>query len=289
MAVRLHRATRTDQLADALGELLVVPLADPFATEVVVVPAKGVERWLSQRLSHLLGAAHGREDGICAGVEFRSPWSLFGALRADDEDPWAPDALTWPLLGVVDDALDEPWAAVLARHLGHGLPAEEADLQWLREVGEGTAQSREMAVRKAFGEWRAGHPSLDVAVEWKEVAGEEDASVKAEASRADVVIVAMAGDHNLDATDARHAAIFGAHKPLLVLPPDWRPPPAFAFRRVALGISRGAAASAAASPYIRSPTIGHPDSARWTRIWCFRPVSSVTRSRVIRPTVRTVS
>lgn len=120
--------------------------------------------------------------------------------------------------------------------------AEEADFQWLREVGEGTAQSREMAVRKAFGEWRAGHPSLDVAVEWKEVAGEEDASVKAEASRADVVIVAMAGDHNLDATDARHAAIFGAHKPLLVLPPDWRPPPAFAFRRVALGISRGAAA-----------------------------------------------
>jgi exodeoxyribonuclease V gamma subunit len=68
MAVRLHRAARTDQLADALGELLAVPLADAFAGELVVVPARGVERWLSQRLSHRLGAAAGRGDGVCAGV-----------------------------------------------------------------------------------------------------------------------------------------------------------------------------------------------------------------------------
>ena len=49
--------------------------ADPFAAEVVAVPAKGVERWLAQRLSHRLGAPDG--DGICAGVAFRSPprWS----------------------------------------------------------------------------------------------------------------------------------------------------------------------------------------------------------------------
>ncbi|MDX6240993.1 MAG: exodeoxyribonuclease gamma subunit, partial [Kribbellaceae bacterium] len=43
----LHRAERTDVLADGLGDLLAVPLADPFAEELVVVPAKGVERWLS--------------------------------------------------------------------------------------------------------------------------------------------------------------------------------------------------------------------------------------------------
>ena len=154
MAVRLHRATRTDQLADALGELLAVPLADPFATEVVVVPAKGVERWLSQRLSHLLGAAPGREDGICAGVEFRSPWSLFGALRADDDDPWSPDALTWPLLGVIDDAIEQPWAAVLARHLGHGLPAEEADLR----AGRRLATARRLA--RLFSSYAVQRPAL---------------------------------------------------------------------------------------------------------------------------------
>ncbi len=38
---------RTDLLADELGKLLTTPLDDPFATEVVVVPTRGMERWLS--------------------------------------------------------------------------------------------------------------------------------------------------------------------------------------------------------------------------------------------------
>ena len=71
MALHLHRAERTDLLADGLGALLADPQSDPFAEELVVVPARGVERWLSQRLSHILGGAHGG-DGVCAGVSFRS-------------------------------------------------------------------------------------------------------------------------------------------------------------------------------------------------------------------------
>ena len=39
-----HRAERTDLLADGLAGLLAAPQADPFAREVVVVPARGVER-----------------------------------------------------------------------------------------------------------------------------------------------------------------------------------------------------------------------------------------------------
>src|ERR1700757_2457039 len=49
MALHLHRAERTDLLADGLGALLAGPLPDPFAEELVIVPAKGVERWLSPR------------------------------------------------------------------------------------------------------------------------------------------------------------------------------------------------------------------------------------------------
>src|SRR4051812_48835223 len=135
MSLHLHRAPRTDQLADTLGELLVVPPADPFATDVVVVPAKGVERWLSQRLSHRLGAAPGRGDGGCAAVDLRSPWSLFAEGSGTREGgPGARDVLVWPLLGAIDASLDEPWAATLARHVGHG-PAldptgsEEGDLR----------------------------------------------------------------------------------------------------------------------------------------------------------------
>ena len=53
--LRLHRAERADVLAAELGRELATPLRDPFASEVVAVPAKGVERWLTQRLSTVLG------------------------------------------------------------------------------------------------------------------------------------------------------------------------------------------------------------------------------------------
>jgi len=130
MTLHLHRAARTDQLADQLGELLASPLADPFAAEVIVVPAKGVERWLSQRLSHRLGTAPGRDDGVCAGVDFRSPRSLFAVVSGrPDDDPWSADALVWPLLHVVDAALGEPWAATLARHLGRDLTGDEGEVR----------------------------------------------------------------------------------------------------------------------------------------------------------------
>ena len=91
MALHLHRAERTDLLADGLGALLADPLPDPFAEELVLVPARGMERWLSQRLSHVLGCGRGG-DGVCAGVAFRSPGSLIAEITGTaDDDPWSPD------------------------------------------------------------------------------------------------------------------------------------------------------------------------------------------------------
>ncbi|MCW2786344.1 MAG: recC [Marmoricola sp.] len=130
MALTVHRAERADLLVEGLAGLLRTPLPDPFATELVIVPARGVERWLSQRLSHRLGHGPGAEDGVCAGVEFASPGSLVAQLLGTrEDDPWAPETLMWPLLRTIDDALDAPWAAVLADHLGHGISGEEGDLR----------------------------------------------------------------------------------------------------------------------------------------------------------------
>jgi exodeoxyribonuclease V gamma subunit len=130
VAFEVHRAERADLLAEGLAELLSDPLPDPFARELVIVPARGVERWLSQRLSHRLGPSAGRADGVCAGVDFRSPGSLVAeVLGTREHDPWDPDVLAWPLLRAVDGALDEPWAVVLAEHLGHGLTGEEGALR----------------------------------------------------------------------------------------------------------------------------------------------------------------
>ncbi len=132
MTLVLHRAPRADLLADGLGDLLADPLPDPFASEVVVVPARGVERWLSQRLSHRLGVGDGA-DGVCAGVRFLSPHSLVSLLLGRErDDAWDPDRLVWPLLRVIDAHLDEPWAATLARHLGHGVEGPESELRRAR-------------------------------------------------------------------------------------------------------------------------------------------------------------
>lgn len=129
MALHLHRADRTDLLADGLGALLATPLPDPFAEELVIVPAKGVERWLSQRLSHILGRGAGA-DGVCAGITFRNPRSLIVEIAGTaGDDPWSAEAMVWPLLEVIDDSLDEPWCKTLATHLGHFEQGEEKELR----------------------------------------------------------------------------------------------------------------------------------------------------------------
>ncbi|MEO7351468.1 MAG: exodeoxyribonuclease V subunit gamma, partial [Marmoricola sp.] len=159
MPLLLHRAPRADHLADGLAELLRDPLDDPFAQELVLVPARGVERWLSQRLSHRLGHGDCRDDGVCAGVQFRSPASLvaelvIGRAGTREDDPWAPDALVWPLLTVVDASAGERWARTLSTHLGHGRTGEEAELR----QGRRYAVARRLA--RLFSAYAAQRPTL---------------------------------------------------------------------------------------------------------------------------------
>ncbi len=130
--LHVHRSERADALVGALGALLAAPPDDPFAREVVAVPTRGVERWLTQRLSAQLGTSPGRADGVCANVDFPSPRRLTGDAVAGAAgidpatDPWLAERVMWPLLEVVDDALHEPWLQLLAVHLGAGSDAPEA-------------------------------------------------------------------------------------------------------------------------------------------------------------------
>ena len=130
--LHIHRAERADGLIDALGALLAAPPDDPFAREVVAVPTRGMERWLTQRLSTRLGTAPGCADGVCANVEFPSPRRLVaGAVAAasgidPESDPWLAERIVWPLLEVIEEAIGEPWLGLLAVHLGAGSGAGDA-------------------------------------------------------------------------------------------------------------------------------------------------------------------
>jgi exodeoxyribonuclease V gamma subunit len=136
MPLHLHAAERIDALADGLADLLATPLPDPFAREAVVVPARGVERWLTQRLSHRLGVSGRGGDGVCAGVDFLTPHSLVAmVLGRERDDAWHPDRLVWPLLEVIDEALGTPGFESLTRHLGHGDASEIGELKQARRYG----------------------------------------------------------------------------------------------------------------------------------------------------------
>lgn len=144
MPLHCHRAEDTGLLADRLGSVLATPPADPFATDLVLVPARGVERWLSQRLSHLLGSSAG--DGVCAAVAFRSPGSLIAEIAGTaDADPWSPEALTWPLLSVIDANWDRPWCRTLATHLGYLDPGTDTDTDAGLRRGRRYAVARRLA------------------------------------------------------------------------------------------------------------------------------------------------
>jgi exodeoxyribonuclease V gamma subunit len=131
--LHLHRSSRADYLVEALGDVLLVPLPDPMAREVVAVPTRGVERWLTQRLSHRLGAQAGAGDGVSANIDFPFPGTLIATAMAaaggdgaysPESDPWSPERAVWPLLDLVDEHLDDPLMRPLAAHLRASSPAE---------------------------------------------------------------------------------------------------------------------------------------------------------------------
>ncbi len=120
----IHRSERADRLVAALAGVLAAPPEDPFTPEVVAVPSRGVERWISQSLASRLGAGPGGSDGVCAHVQFPSPSRLVADAVAraagldPADDPWAVRRLPWAVLEVVDDCGGEDWCSTLGRHLG---------------------------------------------------------------------------------------------------------------------------------------------------------------------------
>jgi exodeoxyribonuclease V gamma subunit len=143
---RLHvvRGTSIDELAgDLVRRLAGSPPADPFASVEVAVPSRGMERWLTQRLSIDLGAVDG-EHGVCANVRFPFPGAVVqraiqATLGADApaEDPWAPQRLAWPVLTYLEDLPDDEAHAPLRAHLrDRGGPATRRRFPLARRIAD---------------------------------------------------------------------------------------------------------------------------------------------------------
>jgi nucleotide-binding universal stress UspA family protein len=97
---------------------------------------------------------------------------------------------------------------------------EEIAIQRLRELKEGTAEERARAVKEVFDRWANGRSRTATGrVQWIEKIGSEQDVILEEARDANLTVLAR--PHDLDAHDAMHALIYGAHRPLLV-PSEWR-------------------------------------------------------------------
>lgn len=178
--LRVVRATGVPPLAEQLaGQLVAAPPADPLATVEVTVPGRGLERWLAQRLAEDLGR-EGAEAGICANLDFpflgsvlqRSLRAVLGERDAA-ADPWQPDQLVWPLLGLLDDLPSDPELAPLRTHLTEGgrpAPARRFPLaRRIADLFDRYALYRPELVRAwTRGEWTGpGGRELPGAARWQ--------------------------------------------------------------------------------------------------------------------------
>ena len=133
--------------------------------------------------------------------------------------------------------------------------SEEIEFQRLRERDEGTAQERADAVRSAFVAWTNGAADPVPDVRWKAIVGQEEETVCREAEQADVIVLVLAREGNLDWGDAIHAAVFRSGKPILVVPSNWRSEGRTQFAHVAVGLSDSEATRHAiegAGPWLRA-------------------------------------
>lgn len=96
-----------EPLTDALAEGLALRPADPFASEIVVVPNIGVRDWLQRELGSRL-ASQGRVStaGIVANVRFMFVQqfldTVFSASGAEFVEDWNIDHLTWFVHRAID-------------------------------------------------------------------------------------------------------------------------------------------------------------------------------------------
>jgi len=157
MSLFVHPRSHPDELVGLLVDLLAAPLADPFAAEVVAVPTRGIERWLTQRISAEL-AERGIGDGVCANVVFPSPRRLVSDVLgsvpelAVSLDAWEGRTAVGHILDGIDAHRTEGWLWLLDRYIGDETSQRLDAAQKIARLFASYARRRPEMIRR----WAAG-------------------------------------------------------------------------------------------------------------------------------------
>ncbi len=160
MTVHLHTAERTDALADGLADLLVNPAAR------IRSPARSSS---CRRVAWSGGSPSACPTGWAsagAAVTVSAPGSTSSpptpssrccSARTSD-DPWDPDRLAWPLLGVIDDVMGTPGFDDLSTHLGRGDPTDDRSTRRYAVARRLAGLFSSYAVQRPelIAQWRSG-------------------------------------------------------------------------------------------------------------------------------------
>ena len=170
-AMRLYTSNRLELLADALAETVGQPLDSPLSTEIIVVPNRGMARWLSMQLADRLG--------IWGNSKFLFPDHFASELfhRAFPDLPersvFNKELLPWKIMSVLtDELLRDERMEPLAAYLSDGRAAKKFQLAC--KIAEAFDQYTIFRPEVVLG-WEAGEEDHWQAVLWRTVAGETDA------------------------------------------------------------------------------------------------------------------
>ncbi|MBN1605141.1 MAG: exodeoxyribonuclease V subunit gamma [Polyangiaceae bacterium] len=150
----LYRSNRTENLVEALCEVVSAPAIRPFEPETVVVQSRGMQRWLSLRLAERLG--------VWSNARFPFPRSFIeSALDAVLEEPrgfreaFARERLTWGIAAVLPEHLPRREFAAVRDYLRHDTTGTE-----LVELSRRIAHVYDQYVvyrPELVTSWEAGH------------------------------------------------------------------------------------------------------------------------------------
>ncbi len=116
--LHVHHSNRMERLRDRLIEVTERPLANPLAPETIVVQHLGMGRWLALALA--------RHHGIAANLHFPFPasfvWEMFTRTLTDvpDTSAFDRDVLTWRIMALLADSLEQPGFEAPRHYLGGG-------------------------------------------------------------------------------------------------------------------------------------------------------------------------